>query len=211
MLRWLMACARRPFAPLLLVLAVLTPAMAGVRAMAAGSQTLAAPQVRPTDLDNKTLDPFAASPGANAVVFVFTSVDCPISNRYAPEVRKLYDTFSSKGVAFWLVYPNPSESSDAIRAHLKAFNYPARALRDPKHALAALTKVKVTPEAAVFDKRGSLVYHGRIDDRYVSIGVERPSATRHDVQDALTAVLAGRTPAAPTQPAVGCFIADFVQ
>jgi AhpC/TSA family len=178
----------------------------------AGAMGLSAsePSVRLRDLDNTLVNPFEASPNVAASVFLFTSVDCPISNRYAPEVRKLYDAFSAKGVAFWLVYPNPSESVDAIRAHLKAFHYPGRALRDPKHLLASLAKVNVTPEAAVYDRRGSLVYHGRIDDRYVSIGVERPAPTRHDVRDALTAVLAGKMPQVPMQPAVGCFIADFV-
>jgi hypothetical protein len=56
-----------------------------------------------------------------------------------------------------------------------------------------------------------LAYHGRIDDRFVSLGVERPAATQHDLRDALTAVVAGRAPAVATAPAVGCYIADFVQ
>src|SRR6266566_5113819 len=100
---------------------------------------------------------------------------------------------------------------DPIRAHVKAFNYPVHALRDPNHELVKLTHVLVTPEVAVFDRSHALVYHGRIDDRYVSLGVERPSPTRQDLADALTATLAGTRVREATTQAVGCFIADFVQ
>src|SRR5580765_1140354 len=93
--------------------------------------------------------------------------------------------FGPKGVRFWLVYPNPTDTPALIRAHLKAFAYPDIALRDPDHALVKVAHPTVTPEAAVFDARGTLVYRGRIDNRFVALGQERPSATRHDLQDAL--------------------------
>jgi hypothetical protein len=66
----------------------------------------------------------------------------------------------------------------------------------------------VTPEAAVYAS-GRIVYHGRIDDRYVDLGLERPSPTVHDLGDALAAVLAGRPVKHPVTQPVGCFIADF--
>ena len=166
--------------------------------------------VRLLDLDNHPVDPFQASADASAIVFVFLSVDCPVSNRYAPDIQKLHQTFGAKGVEFWLIYPNPHDSAAAIRSHLKTFGYAAHALRDPKHQLANLAKATITPEAAVYHK-GALVYHGRIDDRYQSIGVERQVPTRYDLRDTLTAVLAGTPVPASSQPAVGCYIADFVE
>src|SRR4029453_7098536 len=171
----------------------------------------AAPAVRLPDLDNRLVDPFLAAESSKAIVFLFASVDCPISNRYAPVVQRLYQAFSPQNVTFWLIYPNPAETPAAIRDHVKAFNYPVHALRDPKHELVKLTNVQVTPEVALFDRSHALVYHGRIDDRYVSLGVERPGPTRQDLADALAATLSGaRVKEASTQ-AVGCFIADFVQ
>jgi DNA-binding transcriptional LysR family regulator len=143
-------------------------------------------------------------------VFVFVSVECPVSNRYAPEVKRLREQFAAHGADLVLIYPNPADAPDKIREHLKAFSYPMRALRDPQHELAKVTGVKVTPEAAVFNARGALTYRGRIDDRYVSIGVERPAATRHDLAEAIAATLAGQPVATPRTDAVGCFIADFV-
>lgn len=170
----------------------------------------AAPSVRLQDLANRPIDPFAAGRDSRAIVFLFTSIDCPISNRYAPVVKQLIETFARQNIAFWLVYPNPVESSAAIRAHLSAYDYPVHALRDPKHELVKLTKAVVTPEAAVFDRTGALAYRGRLDDRYVSLGVERPMATRQDLAEALTSVLASRQVAQPVTQAVGCYIADFM-
>ena len=42
------------------------------------------------------------------------------------------------------------------------------------------------------------------------LGLERPSASAHDLADALSDVLAGRPVAHARTQAIGCFIADFV-
>jgi hypothetical protein len=179
--------------------------------MLLAAQLGAAPSVKLRDVDNRLVDPFQAPASVKALVFLFTSIDCPISNRYAPLVRQLNQTFAPKGIQFWLVYPNPFETADGIRQHLKAFSYQNGALLDPDHALAKLAKARVTPEAAIFDRQGRELYHGRIDDRYVNLSVQRPAPTTHDLEDALTAVVSGKPIAQASTTAVGCFIADFVK
>ena len=154
----------------------------------------------------------AGDPIMNALaltVLIFVSIDCPVSNRYAPEIKRMYDDFSPRGVRFQLVYPNPLDSDEAIDNHLREYGYPAIAARDRDHALVKAAGATITPEAAVFDSRGRLVYLGRIDDRFVELGRERPAATQHDLRDALAAVLAGTPVTHPRTQAVGCFIADM--
>ncbi len=169
-------------------------------------QAAGAPAVRLFDLNNRPVDPFQASAGAKAIVFLFTSVQCPISNRYAPVVAALHERFASRGVRFWLIYPNRFDEAGAIRTHLKTYSYPFGALRDPDHELVKLTGAGVTPEAAVYDLEGRQFYRGRIDNRYVELGLERPSPTTHDLQDAISAVLTGGKVAQAATQAVGCFI-----
>jgi hypothetical protein len=158
------------------------------------------------------VDPLLAPAGVKAIVFLFTSTDCPISNRYAPEVRRLSEAFASKGVAFRLVYPDPTEQAAAIRDHMAAFAYAgaAQAFRDPEHALVKFVGATVTPEAAVVAE-GRVVYRGRIDDRFVDLGLERPTPTRRDLSEAIAAVLAGTPVEQPRTQAVGCFISDFAR
>lgn len=195
------------------LLTTLFAAFALASALAARApETAGAPSnLRLPDLDNRLVDPFQIAPDAKAVAFLFVSVECPISNRYAPEIRRVHDAFAPRGVAFRLVYPNPAESPAMIRLHLKDYNLPTGALRDPQQALATFAQATITPEAALYDAHNRRMYLGRIDDRYVSLGLERPAATRHDFADALVATLAGRRVSAPTAPAVGCYIADFAR
>ncbi|MBI4475767.1 MAG: redoxin family protein [Acidobacteria bacterium] len=162
-------------------------------------------------LDDTVVDPLQPAPDIKATVVIFASTDCPISNRYAPEVRRLHEAFARKGVRFWLVYPNPSESPAAIRTHLKEYGYPMPALRDPHHTLVRMTGATVTPEAAVFDGGGRMRYRGRIDDRYVELGIDRPVADARDLEAAIASVLAGRSVDPPTTKAVGCYLADFLR
>lgn len=161
------------------------------------------------DLEGRLVDPFQTPSGMRAIVFLFTTTDCPIANRYAPDITRLHDQFAPQGVLFRLVYPNPADSAAAIRDHRRAFRYPMEALRDPRHDLVRLAKATVTPEAAVFDPSRRLLYRGRIDDRYLQLGIDRQTATRRDLEAALTATLAGKPVAEAITRAVGCLIADM--
>jgi hypothetical protein len=163
------------------------------------------------DLDGKLVNPFEAPAGTTATVLLFVSTDCPISNRYAPDVRRLHDRYAKDGVVFRLIYPNPADAVDDIRDHLKSFSYPGTALRDLHHDAVKQAGATITPEAAVYDGRGRLTYRGRIDDRYSAVGIERATATKHDLQDAIAATIAGKTVAPKFTQAVGCYIADFVR
>ena len=163
------------------------------------------------DLDGRVVRPLEDAT-AKATVLVFVGTDCPISNRYAPEILRLQRRFAPQGVAFWLVYAQRTESTEAIRHHLGEYFETAAALRDPEHQLVRRAAARVTPEAAVFVPGGSgarLVYHGRIDDRYVAFGRVRAAPTTHDLEDAVAAVLAGRAVPHQVTPAVGCFIPDL--
>jgi len=160
------------------------------------------------DLEGQKIDPLRNTKSA-ANVFLFTRTDCPISNRYAPVVRRLHEEFSPQGIEFWLVYPDPAQSPKTIHQHLKEYSYPCRALHDPQHTLVERTQVTVTPEAAVLLPNGDVAYRGRIDNRYTDFGISRPEATEHDLKNALTAILAGQSIKNNLTTAVGCYISDL--
>jgi hypothetical protein len=188
---------------------LVTPVTPGIRwAASILLAAAAASAAGPVDLDGRPVDPLAAA-GARAVVLLFLRSDCPVSNRYAPEIQRLHNRFASRKVDFWLVYPDPQASPAQIRRHVEEYAYPGRVARDPDHALVSLAQAEVTPEAAVFLQRGRLVYRGRIDDRYVDFGKMRLAPTERNLEAALEAVLAGRRVAVPVTRAVGCFIGDL--
>lgn len=151
-------------------------------------------------------DPLRGDAGTRATVLLFVNTDCPISNRYAPELSRLHDEFTRQGVRFRLVYPDASQTMAQVEAHARAYGLAMPILRDPDDQLVRRAKTVVTPEAAVFDAAGRLVYHGRIDDRFVDFGVQRQTPTRRDLQDALSAVVQGRPVRHASAPAIGCFV-----
>jgi peroxiredoxin len=164
--------------------------------------------LRLPDLDGRQVEPLRVK-DAKAIVFIFIRTDCPVSNRYAPEVRRLQNKFAKSGVMFWLVYPDPGESGEIIRNHIKEYEYRLSVLRDPEHKLVKMSGVQVTPEAAVFLPSGRMVYRGRIDDRYVAFGKVRPVPTTRDLEQVLKAMLEGKQVTSRTTAAIGCFIPDL--
>jgi|SRR5947209_724902 len=143
---------------------------------------------------------------AKAVVFIFLRTDCPVSNRYAPEIQRLYREFATRGAEFSMVYPGPGETLKSVNDHAKQYGLPGAIVLDPIHKLVRMAGVHTTPEAAVFTAAHVLVYQGRIDNRYLTFGKARREPTTHDLEAAISAVLEGKPASPAAGPAIGCAI-----
>lgn len=173
---------------------------------------LAAPadirQVEIATVDGAKTKPLSVK-DRKAVVLLFIAHECPISNQYAPEIKRVAQTYAPKKVAFYIVYVEPDLTAKKAREHAASFGYPRPALLDLKQELAHLAGATITPEVAVFTPDGKRRYLGRIDNLYAGLGKRREHATTHDLRDALDAVLSGKPVAQPTTTAFGCYISDF--
>lgn len=162
-----------------------------------------------TDIDGKTHDQLDASSKLANVLYFITN-DCPISNQYAPEINRICDEYSAKNVGCYLVYIDPTLSTEAIRHHTADYSHDCCAvIHDTKHALVKQINAKVTPEAALVSADGKVLYQGRINNFYAALGKPRRFVTVHDLRDALEATLAGESVENPTTQALGCFIPDL--
>jgi hypothetical protein len=159
------------------------------------------------DLSGSPVDPLQSSPG-KVTVLIFVRTDCPISNRYARTIQRLSAAYANQA-SFWLIYPARNESAEMIRKHRDDFGYKLAAARDLQHALVKKSHAAITPEAAVFDARHRLIYHGRIDDLYEDLGRARRAPTTHELDDAIQAAIHGSFLPADAVPAVGCYISDL--
>jgi thiol-disulfide isomerase/thioredoxin len=158
------------------------------------------------DLRGSAAEELAKARG-KVLVLVFVRTDCPVSNRYAPLIQQMSRQFG-KDASLRLVFPDKGESPEKIRNFLREYKYELPAIRDVDHALVKATQAKVTPEVAVFNAQGMLVYHGRIDNLYEHIGQARRAATTHELADAIDAARLGKNPPVTAADGVGCFIAD---
>jgi peroxiredoxin len=142
--------------------------------------------------------------GHKAVVVFFLNTECPVSNHYAPEMARLARDYADKGVLFWGAHPDPELSAADAARHAREYGLTFLILLDPGQRLAARTGVKVTPEVALLSPEGKVLYRGRIDDRYTPDGKRRDEPSAHDLEDAIKAVLAGKTPPVAETKAFGC-------
>lgn len=159
------------------------------------------------DMNGHEVNPLTASSG-KVVVLAFLRRDCPVSGRYAPVLQRISQHYADRA-AFWLVYPDKSDTPAEIEKYLAEYGYHLPALRDPNHVLVRLGKVKITPEVAVFDRRQQLVYSGRIDDWYIDSGRARPTLTTHELDDAIRTAAGGKAVARRDVRGVGCYISDL--
>ncbi|HEX4771411.1 MAG TPA: redoxin family protein [Bryobacteraceae bacterium] len=169
------------------------------------SAIASSPPVTFLDPQGIQYDPFGTR---QAHVLVFVRTDCPITNRYAPELGRIKTEFKERPVDFWLVYSDRSQQAAEVLRQIDDFHLPGTALLDPTQALAHLARATVSPQAAVFDERGRLTYSGRIDDRVAELGKVRATASTHDLEKAIADTLAHRPVAHPQTRAIGCFLAD---
>lgn len=173
-----------------------------------GPSCFSAPADYGVGLDGKPVRDLGG-PGVRVAVLIFAASDCPISNRYVPEVARLHREFGAQGVHFWWVFPNPQDTAPLVARHDRDFAISESIVLDTQQALVRRAHATITPESAVFAIRdGSMreLYHGRIDDRYLAFGRERPAPQHHELEAAIAAALAGKPVAPPAGPPVGCAI-----
>lgn len=153
--------------------------------------------------------PLEVTRGKANVLFFITN-DCPIANSYAPEIARICASYQSQGINCSLIYVDPSLSDSMASKHAQEYkhgDYPR--IVDRNHELVKATGVTITPEVAVINRAGKVVYRGRIDDSYAGLAEPRRPAKSFDLRKALDEVIAGRPVTTPETKALGCYISDF--
>lgn len=157
-----------------------------------------------TDIDGKILTIPAVDHKFTVIMFLGT--DCPIANFYIPAITRLHQQFNTQDVQFLGVYSMTGTTLEQARLHHKDYAIPFPVVIDHDQSLALNFKAKVLSETVVLNADGQIVYQGRIDDQYVSPRQKRIASTTHDLQNALTEIIAGKTVTVAKTNAVGCKI-----
>jgi thiol-disulfide isomerase/thioredoxin len=138
---------------------------------------------------------------AKATAVIFTSTTCPVSNDYNQRFVELYKDYADKGVQFVFVNSNVNESPDAMAQHAQANGFGFKVHKDTGNVLADQLNAQYTPEVFIFDQKGTLAYHGRIDDSR-----ELQAVKSRDTRTTLDALLAGSAVPRAETKAFGCTI-----
>ena len=152
-----------------------------------------------TDSEGKTLRYSELKGQITAVIF--TATRCPVSNAYVERMEQLYRDYTPKGVNILFVNANATESLQEVQQHRQRMRLPFPMYKDVDNKAADLFGASATPEAYVMDSKGTVRYHGAIDD---SQNVARIKT--RGLADALNAVLRGSEVMKPETKAFGCTI-----
>jgi len=175
---------------------VLKPGDVGIGRMIADATAM--------DLDGKP-HRLGESMGAKGLVIVMTSATCPLSKRYLPGVAKEQEKLDAQGFGLLLVNPFASESADEIKPQLAEHGITATYVLDREKSVSATLAAQTTTEVFLLDPKRTLIYRGALDDQFgINYLLEAP---RHRyLDDAISALLAGETPAIEATAAPGCEI-----
>jgi peroxiredoxin len=140
-----------------------------------------------------------------AVAVVFTCNHCPYARAWEDRLVEIQADYAARGVQLIAIsandakkHPDDSFSKMRERSEEKRFNFPY--LYDESQEVARAYGAERTPEIFLFDKGGTLRYHGTIDDNYEDLA----AVNVHYLREALEAVLTGREPSTAETTPVGC-------
>src|SRR4029453_13587004 len=80
------------------------------------------PTVTARDIDGKAWS-LLAPPQDHLDLLFFLSTDCPISNRYAPEIERVCREYGPRGVRCFAVYQDGVDAA-VLRRHRREFDFP---------------------------------------------------------------------------------------
>ncbi|MDA1014604.1 MAG: thioredoxin family protein [Planctomycetota bacterium] len=151
-------------------------------------------------IDDKSRS-IASFKSAKVLVIAFTCNHCPIAQAYEQRFIKLSRDFKKRGVEFVAISCSKLDidNLDAMKAHAAehGFNFPY--LYDPEQTTGKAYGATSTPHVFVIGSDRKIAYMGAFDDNENADKVEE-----NYVIDALTAVLAGKTPEITETRQRGC-------
>jgi peroxiredoxin len=140
-----------------------------------------------------------------AVVLFFMGVDCPISNLYLKDLADLSSRYGKQGLQIVGIQSNAGTTQARAAQHAREYNVAFPLLLDPGQRLAGQLGARRTAEIFLLDSHSVVRYHGALDDRY-GYTFKRDVPQRHDLEEALKEVLAGKPVTLAETTPRGCLI-----
>lgn len=143
-----------------------------------------------------------------ATVVMFICNHCPYVKLIQTKMVEVAKAYHARGISFIAINSNdtiryPADSPEKMREEAISHHYPFPYLFDETQKVAKAYHAACTPDLYVFDKDLLCVYRGRFDD--ATPGNQHP-VTGAELQQALDAILAGKSVNPDQKASVGCNI-----
>lgn len=134
------------------------------------------------------------------LILNFWSAECPHAARTDGVILRLLEKWQGE-VELLSIDANGNESMQLVSETAKLRQIPL-VLIDAQHVVADRYEAMTTPHIFVLDREGFLRYRGAVDD----VTFRRREPTRLFLQEAVEALLEGKSPELSETPAYGCTI-----
>lgn len=140
---------------------------------------------------------------AAIVVVAFTCNSCPFAKDYEDRFIAFAKKYAERGVRLVAMNVNTEEADrlPAMKARAKEKSFPFPYLYDPTQKIGMAYGARVTPHLFILDKERKIAYVGAFDNARRAANVKK-----RYVEDAVEALLAGKTPQESQTRAAGCTI-----
>ncbi len=151
---------------------------------------------------------FSAKAQEHNIVYIFLSETCPICKNATTELKKLNNEFSKLGYHFTGVFPNENASTIAtIKTFAKKYKLDFPLIIDSNQTYTKRFSASITPEVIVWSEmKQKIIYRGKIDNSFESIGKRRTITTEFYLRNALESIQNNNIEAITFTEPVGCFI-----
>ena len=144
--------------------------------------------------------------GKEGTLVIFSCNHCPFVKAWQDRIASIGNAAKGKGVGVIVINSNdpasyPEDSFTEMQARAKQLGFTFPYVVDATSGVARSFDATRTPEAFLFDKDGKLVYHGAIDDSQ-----KADEVSKHFLQDAIDAAIAGKDIPVKETKFVGCGI-----
>ena len=144
--------------------------------------------------------------GAEALVVVFTCNHCPyaqaVEERIIALARQLQDEVDFVAISANDIKGFPDDAPEKMAQRAREKEYPFPYLYDETQVTARAYGAACTPDFFLYGPERQLAYRGRLDDNWQ----EPENVQRHELRDAIEAVLTRKPVAEQQLPAMGCNI-----
>jgi|SRR6185503_561688 peroxiredoxin len=139
--------------------------------------------------------------GKNGAVVVFLSAQCPVVKGYVARINDLAVMYQAKGINFIGINSNATEDLNWVKSNATENGYKFPLLIDKGNVYADKLGATVTPEVFYVDAKGTLLYHGAIDNDRSGRNI-----TETYLKAAFEASLSGKKVERTSANAFGCSI-----
>jgi len=145
--------------------------------------------------------------GEKGLLLVVTCNHCPYAIAVWPRVLRIAKEVRALGVNTVAINPNihpdyPADSIPAMGEKIAEWGIDFPYLADETQALAKALDAQCTPDIYLFDAKGELQYHGRIDDYWK----DEAKVTKEELLPTVRAMVQGEAMPRIQHPTIGCSI-----